>query len=293
MSEKVCAVIVTYNRKDLLRECLNAVLSQTRPPDHVLVVDNASTDGTPEMLKAEFPQVEVLRLPENQGSSGGFHEGMKRVYEAGYDWIWLMDDDGYPLLDTLEKLLAFPSEEILFRGCVVVAKENPSLLAFDYPSGGPKPINSVAELNRLYGVQGFVEGFVNPYNGVLINRRVVQAIGLPKKEFFIWGDEVEYFWRAKKKGIPVATVLQAIFVHPKDRMQKKYVTLFGKTVVLQYVEDPARFALLIRNQSYIYTRYISVLKWVVRTILYVLAFRDQAWKLALFSLQGALGRIGG
>jgi len=120
----------------------------------------------------------------------------------------------------------------------------------------------------------------------------VQAIGLPKKEFFIWGEEVEYSWRAKKKGIPLATVLQAIFVHPKDRTQKKYVTLFGKTVVLRYAEDPARFALLIRNQSYIYTRYISVLKWVIKTILYMLVFKSQAWKLALFSLQGAVGRIG-
>ncbi|MFX5615039.1 glycosyltransferase, partial [Acinetobacter baumannii] len=78
------------------RECLQSVLSQTRAPDHVLVVDNASTDGTGEMLKEEFPEVEVLRLPENQGGAGGFHEGIKRAYEAGYDWIWLMDDDGLP-----------------------------------------------------------------------------------------------------------------------------------------------------------------------------------------------------
>lgn len=78
MSERVCAVIVTYNRKALLRECLKAVLSQTRPPDHVLVVDNASTDGTPEMLQEEFPQVEVLRLPETRAGPG-----VPRGNEAG------------------------------------------------------------------------------------------------------------------------------------------------------------------------------------------------------------------
>lgn len=88
MSERVCAVIATYNRKELLRECLQSVLSQTRLPDHILVVDNASTDGTQEMLKEESPQVEVLRLPENQGGAGGFHEGMKRAYEEGFDWLW-------------------------------------------------------------------------------------------------------------------------------------------------------------------------------------------------------------
>ena len=105
MGERVCAVIVTYNRKALLKECLEAVLAQTRPPDHVLVVDNASTDGTAEMLREEFPQVEVLRLPENQGGAGGFHEGMKRAYEEGFDWLWLMDDDTIPRPEALEALL--------------------------------------------------------------------------------------------------------------------------------------------------------------------------------------------
>ncbi|MER3603731.1 MAG: hypothetical protein C4298_08345, partial [Thermus sp.] len=89
MSERVCAVVVTYNRKELLRECLETLRGQTRKVDHILVVDNASTDGTEEVLRAEFPEVEVLRLPENQGSSGGFHEGMKRAYEEGFDWLWL------------------------------------------------------------------------------------------------------------------------------------------------------------------------------------------------------------
>lgn len=106
MSERVCAVVVTYNRKELLRKCLAALKSQTRKPDHILVVDNASTDGTPEMLKEEFPQVEVLRLPENQGSAGGFHEGMNRAYEEGWDWIWIMDDDALPEPTALERLLA-------------------------------------------------------------------------------------------------------------------------------------------------------------------------------------------
>ncbi|GAA6756682.1 hypothetical protein Thermus77420_21580 [Thermus thalpophilus] len=108
--DRVCAVIVTHNRKELLRECLRAVLAQTRPVDHILVVDNASTDGTADMLREEFSQVEVLRLPENQGGAGGFHEGMKRAYELGYEWMWLMDDDALPSRTALEELLLFSEE---------------------------------------------------------------------------------------------------------------------------------------------------------------------------------------
>jgi GT2 family glycosyltransferase len=94
MSGRVCAVVVTYNRRDLLRECLVSLQAQTHVPDTILVVNNASTDGTAQMLSAEFAQLEVLTLAENVGGAGGFHAGMKWAYEQGYDWLWLMDDDG-------------------------------------------------------------------------------------------------------------------------------------------------------------------------------------------------------
>jgi len=79
----VCAIVVTHNRKGLLRDCLAAIEAQTTAPERVLVVDNASTDGTPAVLRDEFPDVEVLSLEENEGSAGGFHEGMKRAHQDG------------------------------------------------------------------------------------------------------------------------------------------------------------------------------------------------------------------
>ena len=93
MSDKVCAVVVTYNRKELLRQCLHSVLQQTRPLDCILVVDNASTDGTLDLLNAEFSNVEQLKLPTNTGGAGGFKAGMQWAYCKGYEWVWVMDDD--------------------------------------------------------------------------------------------------------------------------------------------------------------------------------------------------------
>src|SRR4051812_18012026 len=100
MSERVCAVVVTFNRKKLLVECLRGLLAQTRPLDHLIVINNASTDGTADMLAAEFPELDVVHLPSNVGGAGGFHAGMKWARENGFDWTWVMDDDVAPFPET-------------------------------------------------------------------------------------------------------------------------------------------------------------------------------------------------
>ena len=201
MSERVCAVIVTYNRKALLRECLKAVLSQTRPPDHVLVVDNASTDGTPEMLQEEFPQVEVLRLPENQGGAGGFHEGMKRAYEQGVDWLWLMDDDTIPKAKALEALLEAARLPLDPRPRVLASRQ---LL----PNGLPHP--TTAFVNPTDPRHPFRWLRLRPryrpirwalFTSVLLHRSLVEEHGLPHKAFFIWEDDLEYTARALRRGL--------------------------------------------------------------------------------------------
>ena len=101
--ERVCAVVVTRDRRDLLRRCLLALQQERRPPDGILVVDNASSDGSPEMVRDEFPEAELLRLEENVGGAGGFHRGVARAYASGYDWLWLLDDDTLPTGDSLAR----------------------------------------------------------------------------------------------------------------------------------------------------------------------------------------------
>ncbi len=201
MGERVCAVIVTYNRKALLKECLEAVLAQTRPPDHVLVVDNASTDGTAEMLREEFPQVEVLRLPENQGGAGGFHEGMKRAYEEGFDWLWLMDDDTIPRPEALEALLEAARLPLDPRPRVLASRQ---LL----PSGLPHPTTAFVNPTDLRHPLLWLR--LRPryrpirwalFTSVLLHRSLVEEQGLPHKAFFIWEDDLEYTARALRRGL--------------------------------------------------------------------------------------------
>jgi len=102
----VAAVVVTYNRKDKLGTVLDSLLAQTQLPDWIIVVNNASTDGTEQMLASytDHDRVIVHTLPENVGGAGGFAAGMARGYELGADFVWIMDDDCYPNRDALEEL---------------------------------------------------------------------------------------------------------------------------------------------------------------------------------------------
>lgn len=202
--ESVCAVIVAYNRKDLLRQCLQAVQAQTRKVGHVLVVDNASTDGTQDMVVQEFPEVEVLRLSRNQGGAGGFQEGIKRAYHRGFDWFWLMDDDAVAEKDALEQLMH--ASCVLRRHGV-----EPSLLASKvvWTDGDLHPMNiptvktsDPAALLRVVEM-GFLLLRSASFVSILLQRRAVAQYGLPVGEYFVWNDDVEYTARILRKEIGV------------------------------------------------------------------------------------------
>lgn len=217
-------MVVTFNRKTLLRECLHALQNQSRPVEQLLVVDNASTDGTLEMLSAEFPGVEVLRLEKNGGGAGGFHAGMKRAFDAGFDWIWIMDDDGTPAPNCLERLL---SQKMKEEAQVLVPIQRDTS-GRDYGVGiwnrfyVDVTSEVIEEKRELRGAYLFA--FVGP----LISREVISQIGLPRREFFIWFDDYEYGLRLQSKlGARVQIVPEATFHHDIGG-QTREVRLLGR-----------------------------------------------------------------
>ena len=217
---RVCAVVVTFNRCELLRECLSALQEQTRQVDEILVVDNASTDGTLQMLRGEFPQVRVLALEENGGGAGGFHAGMKAAYEAGFEWLWLMDDDGRPAPDCLEKLLEHAAP---MRVLAPLQRDASGRL---YGIGVWRNIyvdvtHSVARGAASTG--DYLFAFVGP----LLSREAIAAAGLPNREFFIWFDDYEYALRLHRCGVKIVAVPDAIFHHDLGGVTRA-VTLLGK-----------------------------------------------------------------
>lgn len=244
---KICAVVVTYNRKELLVNCLNAINSQTYKPHTVLIVDNASTDGTKELVEENgYYNVvnngisyKYLLLPYNQGGAGGFYHGMKMAYESNenYDAVWVMDDDGVPDSLQLKEMLPFLTK-FDFISPLVKAKEDNSMMAFyncsviDYMSKSKKNV---------------VCNEANPFNGILFSRKLIAQVGYPMKEMFIWGDEINYWLRCQKKGFYPITVISAVHVHPKDR-QVLGRTRFNKLIRITDVDW--KLYCLIRNNTY-------------------------------------------
>jgi rhamnopyranosyl-N-acetylglucosaminyl-diphospho-decaprenol beta-1,3/1,4-galactofuranosyltransferase len=208
---RIIAVVVTFNRLALLQG-LVAELRRTPELAEVVVVDNASTDGTGEWLAGQ-EGVHAVTLPENRGGAGGFHDGLRIAMDHGADLAWLMDDDGMPTPECLPRLLEHAGE-FDFWGPVVVDEADPGRLVFPIRlPGGTRVVHRMADVTAA-AVDGVIRDVVIPFNGVLVTRSLVERIGLPREEFFIWGDDHEYRLRAERAGGRVATVVAAEVRHP-------------------------------------------------------------------------------
>ena len=201
--EKAIAVVVTYNRLTLLKECITALRNQTHKPDAILVVNNGSTDDTGKWL---LSQNDLLTITQgNTGSGGGFETGINWAYKNNYSWIWCMDDDGYPKEDALEKILAPELNRLCLRNCAVINKEDKKSFVWK-----TKHYHTIEETNG-----SIIEGIGHPFNGTMIHRNIVERVGAPKQKLFLWGDETEYYYRITKKNkIPVCTISESEHYHP-------------------------------------------------------------------------------
>ncbi|KAE9534199.1 glycosyl transferase [Ursidibacter arcticus] len=219
MANSICAVVVTYNRKELLLNCLNALQNQTYPLDHIVVVNNASSDGTIDFLNengwCDNDHLTIINLPENQGGAGGFYAGIEFAYQRNFDYIWLMDDDGQPSKNSLSALIPYINTDV-YIGPLVLNINNSDELTFTLRLPKSSTILSTIDDVNKNTISNIIPDIVMPFNGILFSREMVSKIGLPKKEYFIWGDDMEYTWRAKKEGYKIFTVVESIFFHPKE-----------------------------------------------------------------------------
>ena len=199
----VCAFVLTRNRRELLVECVRGLLAQTRPPERIVVLDNASTDGTAAHLEAAGllaePSVVFERSEENTGGAGGYARGVELSLAQGTDWIWLMDDDAEPRPDALERLLAAP--EAGDPGVAVLAN------AVEGPDGEIDVMHrcDLGRFMRPLPLDVYRDG-VHPaiaiasFVGFMVRSDAARAVGLPRADFFIGCDDVEYSLRVRSQG---------------------------------------------------------------------------------------------
>jgi rhamnopyranosyl-N-acetylglucosaminyl-diphospho-decaprenol beta-1,3/1,4-galactofuranosyltransferase len=236
---EIAAIIVTYNRLELLKQCYNALLAQSYKAYDIIVVNNDSVDGTTEWLNS-LNNVIVINQ-ENNGSAGGFYAGMKYAYEKGYEWLWMMDDDGFPAKNEFEQLLTGAQKYSLdYANALVVNIEDKFSLSF----GLEKEKTSIDDYKGV----DVIYNIVCPFNGTLINRKVPEQIGFIKKEMFIWGDEVEYFLRTMKNGFSVGTIIKSIHYHPNNKNKESIVNVFP------FIKKWKVVIKLSSNMNYLYYR---------------------------------------
>lgn len=239
---KVIAVTVTYNRKDLLLECVDSLSSQSYKLNNIIIIDNNSTDGTFDALKEkgyiDNNQIIYKKLEENIGGAGGFYEGMKLAREMNADWIWIMDDDTIPREDSLEELIraldVIEDDKIGFLASAVYGTNNRCM---NVPT-----INRELEDNNYEGWHkylgsGIIKIIEATFVSLLINADVTKKIGLPCKEYFIWGDDREYTLRIHKYYGNAYMVGKSIVIHKRKAG--------GKAVSLKDEDDLNRI-----NMSY-------------------------------------------
>ena len=223
--ETVAIVVVTYNRADMLRGLLDGLTKLDQPADAVIVVNNASTDHTAQVLaEAITPNLQVIDSPENLGGAGGFHLGTKAAVEQGWDRLYLIDDDVVPAHDCLEVLLA-QDEDCLFS---VREDKNGNLIelaALKFDLRNPLAIKpKTASVMDTYPTRDALPERVAVENvafeGFMIRRTVLEEIGLPDPTYFIFYDDVDLAIRARRAGRTIWAVRDAVLVRQLDFSQQ-------------------------------------------------------------------------
>lgn len=289
---KIAAVVVTFNKKELLVNAIQGILDQEMLPDLLLIIDNDSTDGTYDVLlekgwiKAinkskrdinisssnEYLAdecnilIKYVKKFENDGGAGGFYEGMKQAYDLGYEWLWLMDDDGVPAKDCLKYLYDYKSRDSVI-GPLVIDIETQKTASFLFDQNGR--LAKVEELEK----EEIIENQLTPFNGTFIPRDIIQQIGFIKREMFIWGDEQEYQLRILKNGFSVNTITKAKHYHPINKKKPKYRSNLLKFTIYD-ISNPKFQFIFFRNYIYLAKIYplrvkyginVGLLRWIYET----------------------------
>lgn len=254
---KIACVIVAYNNGDNIEKLLDSLFTQSKPIEEIIVVDNASSDGTLQMVKERSPQVTLLANASNTGVGGGYAQGMEYAYQKGYEWIWLLDGDSLPQTSALEELTkAFDSLSSVHPKIGILASSpiNPLTGAkwdgFLWRDRFKRFLKEIPYSDEPSSVDSVIS------SGSLINRKVVEDIGLPRVDFFMDFVDNEYNLRVRRKRYEIIYVPSSVIYHdigttrpPQPRIAR-VITCFIKKKDPGSIHPPWRYYYMMRNELY-------------------------------------------
>ena len=229
---KLGVVVVTYNRSKLLHKTLKGLLLNPKNNlDKIYVIDNASSDDTEKVVEKfseEDNRVIYIKMSKNLGGAGGFSEGVKRAYQDGADWIGLMDDDvvlDRTCLDVLKRY----SKKVR---CMAAVREDlegnlAEYAALKYNLKNPFLINpKTKSFNTVFKKRSecpeVVELACASFEGFFIHRNVVEKVGYPAAEYFIYGDDFDYSLRVRAQSIKIYAIRDAVVVRQLPYVKSKF-----------------------------------------------------------------------
>ncbi|OBF17103.1 glycosyltransferase family 2 protein [Mycobacterium sp. ACS4331] len=278
MSEIVYAVVVTHRRPEQLAASLAAVTTQSRPPDHLIVVDNDNDPQIAELVARQPVPATWLGSKRNLGGAGGFALGILNALAGGADWVWLADDDGRPRdADVLSTLLACAQRHGLAEVSPMVCDlDDPERLAFPLRRGLVWR-RRVSEL-RDDGGDDLLPGIASLFNGALFRATTLEAVGVPDIRLFVRGDEVEVHRRLVRSGLPFGTCLDTVYLHPQG--SDEFKPILGGRMHTQYPDDETKRFFTYRNRGYLLSqpglRKLLLQEWVRFGWYFLVSRRDPA-----------------
>ena len=228
MLQQIGIVIVTYNNASMLRSLLEDLLDQTRKPDEIIVIDNASLDNTESMISA-YPAVRYMRLKENIGSAGGYYEGLKIASENN-DFVWTLDDDMIVNKDAIE---------VLVRWWDILEKKHRLGVIRSWIGDAPESLKPF-----------IIDSFA--WRGTFLKKEVILDVGLPLKEYFLYAEDDEYAHRIIKQGYTMLTIPESQITERRTE-DKMRLHGWGRQIVLY--KESFRFYYAFRNQIALYRTY--------------------------------------
>ena len=208
MKETIAVVIVTYNRLGKLKKALASYDNQQRMPNHIIVVNNNSQDGTMEFLAEWESQSKegachsVINLTENRGGAGGFRCGMQFALEQGAEWIWIADDDAYPYDDAFNILCQYiENHDMSHVACICGAVHTAGHIDIDHRRRIKGPLIKLAQKVPIdeYSRKEILIHETS-YVGSCYKAEALRLAGLPKEELFIYFDDTEHSHRVSAHG---------------------------------------------------------------------------------------------
>jgi rhamnopyranosyl-N-acetylglucosaminyl-diphospho-decaprenol beta-1,3/1,4-galactofuranosyltransferase len=273
--QSVVAVIVTRHRRELLALSLAAIAGQTRPVDHVIVVDNGPDDPAEDVVRASGLDATYLPSHRNLGGAGGFALGMLAALARGADWVWCADDDGRPADDRVLATLLDCAERhgLAEVSPLVTDQADPDRLAFPLRRG----LRWRRYRSDFAGIE-LLPSYASLFNGALFRAEALDAVGVPDYRLFFRGDETEVHRRLLRAGLPFGTCTAAAYLHPEGTTE--FEPILGGRLSAQYPANDVKRFFTYRNRGYLMAqpgmRWLLPLELVRFSWFFLVTRRDRA-----------------